>query len=67
MYESDTIAAISSGLTSSGIGIVRMSGPQAVEIADKVYRSVSGRKKLDDVPSYTANYGYIYDGEELID
>ena len=42
----NTIAAISTGLTNSGIGKVRMSGSQAIEIADRVYKSPKGKKKV---------------------
>ena len=61
-----TIAAISTAMSNSGIGIVRMSGPKAVEIADRVYHSKTG-KKLKDQTSHTIHYGYIVDGEETID
>ena len=44
----DTIAAISTGMTNSGIGIVRLSGNEALEIADKVYR---GKEKITEVPT----------------
>ena len=64
---SDTIAAISTGMTNSGIGKVRMSGSDAVEIADRVYKSPGGKKCLKDVLSHTIHYGYIYDGDQLID
>ena len=63
----DTIAAISTGMTSSGIGKVRMSGSQAIEIADRVYQSPKGKKMLKNVDSHTIHYGYIYDGDRLID
>lgn len=66
MFHTDTIAAISTGMTSSGIGIVRISGPDAVEIADKIYDSGNG-KKLADMPTHTIHYGYIRDGEEFLD
>ena len=66
MFHTDTIAAISTGMTSSGIGIVRISGPDAVEIAEKVYDSRNG-KKLADMPTHTIHYGYIRDGEEFLD
>ncbi|MCU6726351.1 tRNA modification GTPase MnmE [uncultured Clostridium sp.] len=66
MFHADTIAAISTGMTSSGIGIVRISGPDAVEIADKIYDSRNG-KKLADMPTHTIHYGYIRDGEEFLD
>ena len=66
MFHTDTIAAISTGMTSSGIGIVRISGPDAVEIAEKIYDSRNG-KKLADMPTHTIHYGYIRDGEEFLD
>ena len=43
MYENDTIAAISSGLTESGIGIVRVSGPDSYLVAEKIFRKPDGR------------------------
>lgn len=63
----DTIAAISTGMTNSGIGKVRMSGSLAVEIADRVYKSPKGKKSLKTVDSHTIHYGYIYDGGRMID
>ena len=66
MFHTDTIAAISTGMTGSGIGIIRISGPDAIDIADKVYDSRSG-KKLEDMPTHTIHYGFIRDGEEFID
>ena len=59
--EETTIAAISTAMSASGIGIVRISGPEAFEIASRVYRSKGGKKSLKDVPSHTIHYGYIYD------
>ena len=56
----ETIAAISTGMTNSGIGIVRISGEEAVLVADRIYR---GQKKLCEVKSHTINYGYIVDRE----
>ena len=64
---SDTIAAIATAMSPSGIGIVRVSGDHAFEIVDKVYRSKSGRKRLCACESHTIHYGYIYDGEQMID
>lgn len=63
----DTIAAIATALSASGIGIVRISGPESREVAGKIYRSKGGRKDLRTVPSHTINYGFIYDGEEAVD
>ncbi|HDZ0230277.1 TPA: tRNA uridine-5-carboxymethylaminomethyl(34) synthesis GTPase MnmE [Staphylococcus aureus] len=56
----DTIASISTPMGEGAIGIVRLSGPQAVEIADKLYK---GKHLLNDVPSHTINYGHIIDPE----
>ncbi len=63
----DTIAAIATALSPSGIGIVRISGPESREIAGKVYHSKGGKKKLQDVPSHSIHYGFICDGDEVID
>ncbi|MFF6442921.1 tRNA uridine-5-carboxymethylaminomethyl(34) synthesis GTPase MnmE [Staphylococcus aureus] len=56
----DTITSISTPVGEGAIGIVRLSGPQAVEIADKLYK---GKHLLNDVPSHTINYGHIIDPE----
>ena len=64
--QAQTIAAISTAMTESGIGIVRMSGSEAVEIADRVYRGKKG-KKLENQKSHTIHYGYIADGNDVID
>ena len=63
----DTIAAISTGMTSSGIGKVRLSGDQAIDIVDKIYKSPKGEKRLKNVKSHTIHYGYIYDGSQMVD
>jgi len=55
---SKTIAAISTPNGVGGIAIIRMSGKDAIEICDKVYK---GRNKLSDVKSHTINYGFIVD------
>ena len=62
-----TIAAISTAMSASGIGIVRISGEDAMEVISRIYRSKGGKKRIKEVPSHTIHYGYIYDGEELID
>lgn len=64
---SDTIAAISTAVSASGIGIIRVSGTQAVEIADRVYRSRKTNWRLSDAPTHTIHYGHIYDGAEMVD
>lgn len=63
----DTIAAVATAMAASGIGIVRISGSKSREIADRVYRSKGGKKRLKNQPSHTIQYGYICQGEEVID
>ncbi len=58
----DTIAAISTALGSAGIGKIRVSGPQSLEIANKIFRGVK-EKNLKEVKTYTAHYGYVVDIE----
>ena len=65
--KSDTIAAIATAMSPSGIGIIRLSGDESLEIIDKIYRSKSNKKKISQCDSHTIHYGYIYDGEEMID
>ena len=65
--QSDTIAAISTGMTNAGIGKVRLSGDDAVTIVDRIYRSPGGRKRLSDVSTHTIHYGYIVDQGETVD
>lgn len=65
--KTETIAAVATAMSNAGIGIVRISGEEAVSIADKIYRSKNQKKKLSDVKSHTIHYGFIYDGEDLID
>ncbi len=60
----ETIAAISTGMTNSGIGIVRISGNDAFSIADRIYK---GKRKITESESHTIHYGHIMDGEETID
>ena len=54
-------------MSNSGIGIIRISGPEAFDVADRIYRSKKGIKKLKEQPSHTIHYGYIADGDEIID
>ena len=62
-----TIAAISTAMSASGIGIVRISGPDSMDVISRIYRSKGGKKKIKEVPTHTIHYGYIYDEEELVD
>ena len=65
--KTDTIAVIATAMSPSGIGIIRLSGEEALSIVDKIYRSKSGNKKLSECESHTIHYGYIYDEDTLID
>lgn len=67
MHSMDTIAAIATAMSNSGIGIVRISGENAINIADKIYRSKDQKKRLREVSSHTVHYGFIVDGEEVVD
>ena len=68
MINEDIIAAIATPIGSSGIGIIRISGPGSIGLADKIIRSRSG-KNLDlfSAPSHTVHYGFVYDGDRMID
>ena len=63
----DTIAAVSTAMAPAGIGIVRISGNDAFEVADRVFRAKKEGKKLSAVKSHTIHYGWITEGEEVID
>ncbi len=72
MFKKDTIAAIATGMTGSGIGIVRISGEDAISIADKVFVSKkddpSGQRgRVSSFATHTIHYGCIYDNDEKID
>lgn len=68
MKEFDTVAAIATPLGEGGISIIRISGEKAVEIADKVFLSKSG-KRVCEMDTYTMRYGSIVDciSKEIID
>lgn len=63
---STTIAAIATAQAAAGLGTVRISGEEALLIADRVFSSVSG-KKLENAKGYTAFYGKVHEGETDID
>lgn len=62
----ETIAAIATAQGQGGIGVIRVSGEEAIDIADKVFKSVSG-KKLKEIPGYSAKFGKVYDVNEEVD
>ena len=65
-YENETIAAIATALSDSGIGIVRISGENAIYIVDSIFRSASGKRILTKVATHTIHYGYIVDKDENV-
>ena len=66
MNNNKTVAAIATPNSSGGVGIVRISGDNAIEIADKVFRALN-HKSLKDSKGYTAHYGKIVDGQTEVD
>ena len=66
MVYTDTIAAIATALSSSGIGIIRISGSDAVAVAERMFEPAVAGKRLSEQKTYTIHYGYIRDGEERI-
>ena len=62
----DTIAAIATALSPSGIGIIRISGEESFEVANRIFKAKSGKSILE-MQSHTVHYGHIYDKEEIID
>ena len=67
MYNSDTIAAIATGMTNSGIGIIRISGLESFAVAEKIFLPANKNIKIKDAESHTIHYGFIKDGEETVD
>ena len=64
--KTETIAAIATSLSESGISIIRISGEDAVKVADKIFVSKSGRK-VSDFKSHTIHYGYVISNNETAD
>ena len=75
MNDTDTIAAISTAVTESGIGIIRISGEESFEIADRVFFFPGSRpghpdqknRKLSRCESHTIHYGHVFDQDEMVD
>lgn len=65
--KTDTIAAIATAMSNSGIGIVRISGDEALEVADRIFRPKKGSRKVSDMETHSIHYGYVVDGEEVVD
>ncbi len=66
-FETETIAAIATAMSNSGIGIIRISGDDAINVADKIFVSAKSNKKLIDAKSHTIHFGHIVDDGRTID
>ncbi|HOL67317.1 MAG TPA: 50S ribosome-binding GTPase, partial [bacterium] len=64
--ENDTIVAISTPAGLSGIALIRLSGPAAISIIQRLFRPAR-KKSFSDWPTHTVRYGFIVDGQRLID
>lgn len=62
-----TVAAIATPLAPAGLGVVRVSGEEALAVADRVFRAKGRGKRLGDLPGYTALYGHVADAAGEID
>lgn len=62
--QKETIAAIATGLTDSGIGIIRISGKDAVSVGDSIFRTPSGKRLLEKAESHRLYYGFAVDGSD---
>lgn len=67
LYKKDTIAAIATGASNAGIGIIRISGEDALAVADRCFRAKNSNKKIVNTPGYQAVYGDIVDGDIIMD
>ncbi len=65
--KTETIAAIATAVANAGIGIIKISGPEAFEVADRVFLSKAKENRVSEMDSHTVHYGYIVDGNETID
>ena len=65
--KSDTIAAIATAITDSGIGIIRVSGPDSISIIDKIFRTKKKKNILENAVSHSIHYGFIFEQDEILD
>ena len=64
----DTIAAVATAPGVSGIGIIRISGKNSLNVIDKIFKNVNGESTdIINAKSHTIHYGFIYDNDEVID
>lgn len=67
MYQKDTIAAIATGMSNGGIGIIRISGQEALDVAERVFYPKGAGKSIRELPGYSALFGEIRDGKTVVD
>ena len=65
--KTDTIAAIATAVSNSGIGIIRISGEEALEILSRIFYPAKKDLNVQELESHRVTYGHIYDGETLVD
>ena len=65
--QEDTIAAVATPLSSAGIGIIRISGPKAFTVADRVFQEAGQKAPLLEAPTHTIHYGHIVEDGRIID
>lgn len=65
--KTDTIAAIATAMTNSGIGIIRISGDEALEVADKIIQLKGKTKRISDCESHTIHYGFVVEDSQVVD
>lgn len=63
----DTIAAIATAMSNSGIGIIRVSGNESIEIVDRIFKNSKKENSLKRYKSHTIHYGFIYDKDKILD
>ncbi len=63
----ETIAAIATSVSNSGISIIRVSGDDALTIGNKIFKSIKSDFRLIESKSHTVHYGYIMDNERIVD
>ncbi len=64
---SKVIAAISTPVSSAGLGVIRLSGDGALQVAERVFRPLDETRRLSTLSGYRAAYGHVHDAEGVID
>jgi len=67
IFSEDTIASISTPLGENGIGIVRLSGKEAISIVEKIFQPKNKNQSLDKIPTHTLHYGFISKNGTVVD